>query len=94
MVIHSHNGHYGKKCSIGRDDEVQRSQKLTFATFFTVMAITGVNNLVIFYHNACITVVNNHLDLYFFLLNTFLNHYNTIVDSHINSVELFVYFYS
>ena len=94
MVIYSHNGHYSKKRLIGQDDEEQRSQKQTFATFFTIMAITGVNNLVIFYHNTCITVVNNHLDLYFFLLNTFLNHYNTIVDSHINSAELSVYFYS
>ena len=48
MVIHSRNGHYGKKCSIGQDDEVQRLGKPTFATFFTIMAITGVNNLVIF----------------------------------------------
>ena len=94
MVIHSHNGHYGKKCSIGWHDEVQRSQKPTFPTFFTTITIMGVNNLVIFYHNASITAVNNHLDLYFFLLNTFLNHYNTIVDSHINLAELFVYFYS
>ena len=83
-----------KKSSIGRDDEVQRSGKLTSATFFIVMAIMRVNNLVIFYHNACITAVNNRLDLYFFLLNTFLNNYNTIVDSHINSAELSVYFYS
>ena len=83
-IIHSRNGHYGKKCSTGWYDNVQGSQKPTFATFFTVMAIMGVNNFVIFYRNACITAVNNHLDLYFFLLNTFLNHYNTIVDSHIN----------
>ena len=93
-IIHSHNGHYGKKCSTGQYDNVQRSQKPTFATFFTVMGITEVNNFVFFYHNACIMAVNNHLNLYFFLLNTFLNHYNTIVDSHINSAELSLYFYS
>ena len=62
-IIHSRNGHYGKKCSIGRYDKVQRSQKLTFATFFTVMAITGVNNFVICYHNASTMAVNKHLVL-------------------------------
>ena len=62
-IIHSRNGHYGKKCSIGQYDKVQRLQKLTFATFFTVMAITGVNNFVIFYRNACIMAVNNCLVL-------------------------------
>ena len=94
MVIQYCNGDYGKKSSIGQCNEVQRLQKLTFATFFTIMAITGVNNLVIFYRNASIMAVNNCLDWYFFLLNTFLNHYNTIVDSHINSAELYLYFYS
>ena len=35
----------------GHGREVQRSQNLTFHTFFTIMAITVVNNYMILCHN-------------------------------------------
>ena len=47
VIIHNCNGHYGKKCLKGHGHKVQRSQNLTFHTFFTVMAIIVVNNYVI-----------------------------------------------
>ena len=51
VIIHYPNAHYGKKCMKGHGREVQRLQNLTFCTFFTIMAITVVNNYVILCHN-------------------------------------------
>ena len=45
QIIHSHNGHYGKKCCKGQFSWPLYLVVPTYWTFFTVMVITGVNNL-------------------------------------------------